>query len=61
MVADSTNFDARIEQALAAFGREGLPLYVVYPADGRAPVVLPQILTPAIVTDALDAARKPAS
>jgi len=58
MVADSTNYDPRIQQALAAFGREGLPLYVVYPADGRAPVILPQILTPALVVNALEAARK---
>ena len=61
MVADSTNFDVRIERALAAFGRAGLPLYVVYPANGRAPVILPQILTPTIVTDALEAARKTSS
>ena len=58
MVADSTNYDLRIEKALAAFGRDGLPLYVVYPSGGRQPVILPQILTPAIVINALEAARK---
>ncbi len=61
MIADSTNFDASIQRALAQFGRAGLPLYLVYPADGTKPVVLPQILTPAIVVAALErAARKPA-
>jgi thiol:disulfide interchange protein len=56
MVADSTNYDADIEQALQDFGRSSLPLYVVYPADGGAPKVLPQLLTPGIVTTALDTA-----
>jgi thiol:disulfide interchange protein DsbD len=61
LIADSTNFDPAIQQALTQFGREGLPLYVVYPADGGAPRILPQILTPTIVTDALEAARKKAA
>jgi thiol:disulfide interchange protein DsbD len=56
MIADSTRYDARIEKALADFGRDGLPLYVVYPAGGGAPRILPQLLTPSIVTTALDAA-----
>lgn len=58
LIADSTNFDPAIQTALAQFGREGLPLYVVYPANGGAPRILPQILTPTIVTDALAAARR---
>lgn len=57
MIADSTRYDARIEQALADFGRDGLPLYVVYPAGGGAPRILPQLLTPAMVVSALDAAK----
>lgn len=57
MVADSTNYNAAIEQALSDFGRSGLPLYVVYPADGGKPVILPQILTPSLVIDALRKAR----
>jgi thiol:disulfide interchange protein DsbD len=61
LIADSTNFDPAIQTALAQFGREGLPLYVVYPADGSAPRLLPQILTPTIVTDALAAAQKKAA
>ena len=54
MKADWTSADPRITKALADFGRSGVPLYVVYPRDPtRAPIVLPQILTPAIVHDAI--------
>ena len=51
MKGDWTNRDAAITQALADFGRAGVPLYVVYnskPGSG-APVVLPQLLTAGIV------------
>ncbi|MCX8965705.1 DUF255 domain-containing protein [Erwinia psidii] len=53
MVADSTKFNPDVEDALSQFGQGGLPLYVVYPADGGQPEVLPQILTPVIVVNAL--------
>lgn len=56
MVADSTKFNADIDDAMTAFGQGGLPLYVVYPADGSTPKVLPQVLTPKIVVDALNQA-----
>lgn len=56
MVADSTKFNADIDDAMTTFGQGGLPLYVVYPADGSAPKVLPQVLTPTIVVDALNQA-----
>ncbi|ABP62050.1 thioredoxin family protein [Enterobacter sp. 638] len=56
MVADSTSFNADIDDAMNTFGQGGLPLYVVYPADGSAPKVLPQVLTPSIVVTALDRA-----
>ena len=49
---DWTQRDADITEYLAGFGRNGVPIYVLYP-PGAAPVVLPQILTPAIVTRAL--------
>ncbi len=56
--ADWTDYDARITAALAEFGRSGVPLYVVYPAGGGAPVLLPQVLTPGAVSQALrEAAR----
>ncbi|MGE0151500.1 MAG: protein-disulfide reductase DsbD family protein [Reyranellaceae bacterium] len=45
---DWTRRDKAITDALAGFGRSGVPLYVVYPADRAAkPYVLPQILTEA--------------
>ncbi|CAG0989716.1 Thiol:disulfide interchange protein DsbD [Methylophilaceae bacterium] len=56
---DWTNQDIQITKVLKAFGRSGVPLYVVYPAgnstDGKAaePTVLPQILTPEIVLNAI--------
>lgn len=50
--ADWTNADPAITGWLAQFGRNGVPLYVYYPASGE-PVVLPQILTPAIVREKL--------
>lgn len=56
MVADSTKFNADIDDALNELGQGSLPLYVVYPADGGAPTILPQVLTPTIVVNALNAA-----
>lgn len=56
MVADSTKFNADIDDAMNTFGQGGLPLYVVYPADGGEPKVLPQVLTPSIVVNALNQA-----
>jgi thiol:disulfide interchange protein DsbD len=53
--ADWTRRDPAITGALAAFGRSGVPLYVYYPADPAAePVVLPALLTPAIVLTTLE-------
>ena len=59
LVADWTNRDAVIAKALADQGRVGVPLYLVYAAGGGAPKVLPQLLTPALVADALNAAARP--
>jgi len=50
---DWTQRDARITQYLARYGRNGVPLYVVYPAAGGDPEVLPQLLTPDLVDAAL--------
>ena len=47
--ADWTNSDPKITQALQSFGRSGVPLYVYYPQDGSDPVILPEVITPAIV------------
>ncbi len=52
--ADWTNQDPDITQTLAALGRSGVPTYALYPADPAAPPhVLPEVLTPGIVINAL--------
>ena len=58
--ADWTNRNDEIAKALAAEGRVGVPLYLLYDAKGgAAPAVLPQILTEGGVVEALNAAAKP--
>lgn len=53
--ADWTNRDPDITQALSRYGRSGVPLYVLYPAglSRGQPQILPKMLTPAIVQEAL--------
>jgi thiol:disulfide interchange protein len=53
MEADWTNEDAVITEALAAFGRNSVPLYVYYPKGGGEPRILPQTLTLTIVEEHL--------
>lgn len=56
MVADWTNHNADIAALLKRYRRNGIPLYLMYPADPAAePLVLPQILTKGTVLDALAA------
>ena len=52
---DWTRPDPEITAYLRAAGRDGVPLYVFYPAGGRPAVTLPQLLTPDIVRAAIDA------
>jgi thiol:disulfide interchange protein len=55
MVADWTNQNADIAALLKRHGRNGIPLYLMYPADtSAAPLVLPQLLTKKIVLEALE-------
>jgi thiol:disulfide interchange protein DsbD len=55
--ADWTTRDPSVTRALAAFGRQSVPFVVLYGRDrDAAPAVLPTLLTPGIVTRALDAA-----
>ncbi|MBT5292373.1 MAG: thiol:disulfide interchange protein, partial [Cellvibrionales bacterium] len=49
---DWTNSDPVITEYLATFSRNGVPLYVYY-EPGKTAIVLPQILTPSIVIDAI--------
>ncbi|MGI9287591.1 MAG: protein-disulfide reductase DsbD family protein [Pseudomonadales bacterium] len=52
---DWTNSAPQITALLAQYGRSGVPLYLLFPADPSAPaIVLPQLLTPGIVVDALN-------
>jgi thiol:disulfide interchange protein len=50
--ADWTRRDPAISQALAALGRQGVPVYVLYP-PGSAPVVMSEILSPTQVRAAI--------
>ncbi|MCG2588175.1 protein-disulfide reductase DsbD family protein [Rhodohalobacter sulfatireducens] len=54
MKADWTNRNPEITRALESFGRNGVPLYVIYNEDLEEPMILPELLTPGIVMDALD-------
>ncbi len=53
LVADWTNQNPDITQALESFGRSGVPLYILYSPDGKT-TVLPELLTKNIVIGALD-------
>jgi thiol:disulfide interchange protein DsbD len=51
--ADWTRHDESITQALTALGRSGVPAYALYAPGQSEPRLLPEVLTPGIVTDAL--------
>jgi thiol:disulfide interchange protein DsbD len=51
--ADWTRRDEAITQALNALGRSGVPAYALYVPGETNPRLLPEVLTPGIVTDAL--------
>jgi thiol:disulfide interchange protein DsbD len=52
--ADWTREDPAITEALAALGRSGVPAYALYVPGEANPRLLPEVLTPAIVLNALD-------
>ena len=57
LVADWTRRDAGIARRLAAHGRAGVPMYLVYaPARPDRPEVLPELLTTELVVGALERA-----
>lgn len=60
MQADWTRRDPVITQALARLGRNGVPVYVLF-RPGREPLLLPEILSPANVRDALATLQDPRS
>jgi len=51
--ADWTNRDDAIGSALRALGRDGVPLYALYTPGSREVEILPQILTPGLLVDAV--------
>jgi thiol:disulfide interchange protein DsbD len=53
--ADWTREDPAITQALTSLGRDGVPVYALYTPGQNAPQLLPQVLTPGIVTSAVSA------
>jgi thiol:disulfide interchange protein DsbD len=59
MKADWTRHDEAITQALTALGRSGVPAYALYTPGQSQPQMLPEVLTPGIVTDALSNLPKP--
>ena len=56
--ADWTSRDPEITRALAEFGRNSVPLYVLYSGGPDSePAILPELLTPGLVLDALKQAE----
>ena len=51
--ADWTRRDEAITQTLTALGRSGVPAYALYTPGETSPRLLPEVLTPGIVLDAL--------
>jgi len=58
--ADWTRHDEAITQALTALDRSGVPAYALYAPGQIEPQMLPEVLTPGIVTDAVQKLPKPA-
>jgi thiol:disulfide interchange protein DsbD len=59
LLADNTLESPAIVSELKKFGRAGVPMVLVYPRDPKAePMLLPTLLTPSIVSEALDKAAK---
>ena len=54
LVADWTDENPEITRALAEYNRASVPLYLLFGKDPAAPPqILPEVLTPGIVLDAL--------
>ncbi len=61
--ADWTSRDPEITAVLSSFGRSGVPLYVIYPSSSAATTteILPAVLTPGLVLDAISRATASAN
>jgi len=53
MRADWTRYDDNITRVLNSFGRSGVPTYALYVPGETQPRLLPEVLTPGIVTNAI--------
>jgi len=53
LLGDWTRGDAAITALLRFHAREGVPLYLLYPAGGGPPAILPQILTEGMLLRAI--------
>ncbi len=51
--ADWTDRSDSIARALSSYDRAGVPVYVLYPGGSTSPILLPELLTPGIVLEAL--------
>jgi thiol:disulfide interchange protein DsbD len=58
MRADWTRRDEAITATLTGLGRSGVPTYVLYAPGDKSPRLLPEVLTPGIVLDALGGVGK---
>jgi len=56
--ADWTRHDEAITDALTALGRSGVPAYALYAPGASQPTLLPEVLTPGIVEDAVAKATR---
>ncbi|MFT7406085.1 MAG: thiol:disulfide interchange protein [Zhongshania sp.] len=55
VIADWTRYDPAITSLLADYKRNGIPLYIYYPADLNATeIMLPQVLTKAMILELLN-------
>jgi thiol:disulfide interchange protein DsbD len=59
--ADWTQHDDVITDTLAKLGRSGVPVYALYVPGESTPRLLPEVLTPGIVTEAIANLPKPAT
>jgi thiol:disulfide interchange protein DsbD len=60
LLGDYTDEDPQIAAELKRFGRPGVPLVLVYPRNpAKSAIVLPEILTPGLVLEALNQAAAP--
>lgn len=57
LLGDWTNQNPEISALLRQHGRDGVPLYLYFAAGGAEPVILPQILTEALVIDTLKGSK----